>query len=78
MCVRVCVPNLPQVVKVVFPPIPAVSCFQTLCFIGDVAHIQPIAIVKLPFEQLDTQKDESTERSKKMLQGRDHTAAHGK
>lgn len=64
LCLRVCacVPNLPQVVKVVFPPIPAVSCLQTLCFIGDVAHIKPVAIVKLSFEQLDTQKDVSTKK----------------
>ena len=70
-----CVPNLSKVVKVVFPPIPAVSCLQTLCFIGDVAHIQSVAIVKLSFEQLDTQKDVSTNICHKMLQGQDHTAA---
>lgn len=78
VCVCVCVPNLPQVVKVVFPPIPAVSRLQTLRFIGDVAHIEPVAREKLSFKQLDTQKDVSTKISKKRSQSQDHTAAFGK
>lgn len=60
-----CVPNLPQVVKVVFSPIPAVSCLQTLCSVGDVAHIKPVAVVKLSFKQLHTQKRVGTIKKKK-------------
>lgn len=56
-CMSVCGPNLPQVVKVVLPPIPAMPCSQTLCFIGDVAHIKPIAVVKFSFKQLHTHKE---------------------
>lgn len=48
--------NLSQIVKVVFAPGPAVSCLQTLRFVGDVAHVEPLTVEEFPFEQLRTQK----------------------
>lgn len=55
MCVCTSETNLSQVVKVVLPPGPAVSCLQTLRFVGDVAHVEPVTVEELPFEQLCTQ-----------------------
>lgn len=53
--------NLSQVVKVVFPSNPAVSCFQALGFIGDVTHIKALTVEEFPFEQLHTEPDVYTE-----------------
>ncbi len=63
-CVCVRETNLSQVIKVVFPSGPAVSSLQTLCFIGDVTHIEPVAVEELSFEQLHTQTDASTQLQK--------------
>lgn len=53
--------NLSQVVKVVFPPNPAVSCFQALGFIGDVTHVKPLTVEEFPFKQLHIKTDVYTE-----------------
>ena len=46
--------DLSDVIKVVLAAHPAQSGPEALCFVGDVAHVLPLAVEELALEQLET------------------------
>lgn len=60
-------PYLNEVVEVVLPSNPAVIRLLTVRLVGDVLCVQTFAVVELPFEQLQSDRDRQRERRRLSL-----------